>query len=279
MYSQAYVDCLAQGPFHGMTDPFAEIERYFHQIHSGIIALMATSLSLQLARFGYIVSKENNLQIADTVRLSDLTIASPSPYIPVSALLYEGLAETVNAETGILVREFGPEYKALHIRERENVNIVTVIEIISPSHKTNLTVMGAYREKRSRLFLQNGINVIEIDITASVKRLVNHRLVMQTLYHVAVFIPSDSLPLISMMWGQPLKRIAIPLRDDAVAVDLQAVYTQPCLGSISPQLEADNPYLLEALPFPSLFTDKEKKLILERIATWKAECEQLKALA
>jgi hypothetical protein len=58
---------------------------------------------------------------------------------------------------------------ALQIRELESGNLVTIVEIISPGYKTKPETITAYKLRRERLVVDEGVNIVEIDLTRSVK--------------------------------------------------------------------------------------------------------------
>jgi hypothetical protein len=260
---------LARGPFAGQIDPFAGAAYYFSQLHSGIIGGLLSQIWQPLLERGYIASKEASLQITE-IRKPDIAVrVTAETTQSEKSLDYAAAAAAILAEPGISIELDEPELQAIFIR-REN-RLVTVVEVISPRNKTYLPDMVKYQEGRSQLFLEQGVNVVEIDLTRSVKRLFEHGLTLKHPYHVAVFIVNEPPRIIPMNLGEPLKRCALPLVDDVVGMDLQAAYdTAYREATIAPQLESNRHYTADYLPFPSLITDEQIRHCLQAVETWRA---------
>lgn len=208
-FSEAYVNYLSAGPFAGRTDPWAEAGRYFHQIHGCMISDLLERLRLPLLQFGYVAAREASLQIVERTQL-DVTVrsrvTSPEPLLEWN---YAEAATAVLAKPGIVLEESVPELEAINIRQRETGNLITIIEVISPSNKDMQADMELYQERRLRLVNEQGINVVELDLTRSVKRLVRDLLATAYSYHIALHLPHDSR-FIGMNYGDPLNVLLCP---------------------------------------------------------------------
>jgi hypothetical protein len=275
MTTSDYIACLSAGPFAGMTDPWAEDGHYFSQLHSGIIAAILAQIWQPLLLRGYHVSKEASLQISE-LRKPDLAVFARSQPAPTTALNYATAAEAVQAEPGEQIDIDEPEWQAVHLHL--GGDLVTVVEVISPRNKSHAADILRYQAGRDGLFLANGVNVVEIDLTRSVKRLVEHALTLRHPYYAAVFLPADAPRIIPMKIGEALKRIALPLRDDVLAVELQQVYdTAYREATIAAQIAARDGYIPNSLPFPSLLTEEERGAALDAVQRWQAKLTQLRA--
>lgn len=157
-----YILRYAQGPFTGRVDLWAEAPYYFSQLHSSIIAAILSQVWQPLLEKGYIASKEASLQIAE-IRKPDIAVRT-STEKPGKALDYAAAA--ILAEPGIEVDLEEPELQAIYIRHAGSNTLVTVVEIISPRNKTYLPDILKYQESRQHLFLEQGVNVVEIDLNA-----------------------------------------------------------------------------------------------------------------
>src|SRR5689334_3411337 len=93
-----YAQLLQRGPFPGQVDPFAEMSKYFHQIHDNLIGSIAAQIAGAILDLGHVVSQEDSIQIGEVEHKPD---------------------DVENA---------------IHIREMETHVLITVIEVISPSN-------------------------------------------------------------------------------------------------------------------------------------------------
>jgi Protein of unknown function (DUF4058) len=218
---EAYYALLMRGPFLGLVDPWVEEDGFFHQIHAGMITNLARQLSLPLARLGYSISREPSLQVLENRRPD--VVMTTSPVMPEvrDRINYAAAAVAVMVEPGIAIEMEALELDAIFIRRNNDHTLITVIEIISPRNKTSLPEMEAYQERRKRLLIGQDINVVEVDITRSSNRLLEHWLTREYPYHTAIFIPNNLTRVLVTAFGEPLKKFALPLRDEVLPVDLQ----------------------------------------------------------
>lgn len=276
-YSSQYVEHIKRGPFPGRVDPWAEAGHYFQQIHSGLIDALITQLDPQLVEMGYIVGKEASLQIAEG-REPDIYVqrAMDAPALDIR-WDYELAASEVLAEPGV-VAEADIDLQAIQIKESESGRLVTVVEIISPSNKTKPEVIGDYRARRERLVLEHKVNVMEIDLTRSVKRLVNHTEATSRAYHIAIHLAGLSFRVIGIDFGKSLPRVALPLRGEVVPLELQSAYTFAYqLVTIAAHIQDDRLYAEDYVPFPSLLTEAQRHEIVQQIREWQKMLTLLKA--
>lgn len=257
-----------QGPFPGQVDPWSELGRYFHPIHESIIDYILGEFRKPLRQRGYLIGRETSLQIAQG-RQPDVFINLPkSVQRPTQTLDYVRAAEAVNAEVGVVVDE-SPSLDALKIRDLNDNTLVTIIELVSPSNKEKWEQVLAYRLYRFHLVGEQGVNVVEVDLTRSVKRLLESPQAETYAYHAAVHFPSDLPRLVGMAYGEPLKRIAVPLRGEVIALDLQAAYTHAYQqNSTSAWIREEGRYTEQDLPFPSLLTEAQRQQATEAVARW-----------
>jgi hypothetical protein len=270
-----YVLRLAQGPFAGRSDPFAEAPHYFNQLHSGIIGAILSQIWQPLLEQGYVVSKEASLQIAE-LRKPDITVRQakniPQPH---RKLDYESAASAILAEPGESIELDEQDLQAIYIRE--SGVLITVVEIISPRNKAYLPDVVNYQEGRKRLFLEQGVNVVEVDLTRSVRRLVEHPLTLRHPYHIAVFMPSEAPRVIALDFDAPLKRFALPLIDAVLGVELQAAYeTAYREATIAPQILDNNHYASDGLPFPTLLSDDQRAACFAAVQAWRDDLARLR---
>ena len=268
---------LKRGPFPDRVDPWTETGSYFSQLHSGLLAAIINQVGDSLLDLGYVISKEATLQIAE-LRKPDIAIHTAVEKVaPGKHLDYTSAAVSVLAEPGISVEEEEPELQAIYIRQMDSNALITVIEVISPRNKSYIPDIMKYKEGREHLFLAKGINVVEIDLTRSNKRLLESSIVADAPYHIAVFIPGEYPRIIPIEFGEKLKRWALPLLGDVIAVDLQDSYDWAYQqGQIAPQIENNKHYTLDNLPFPTLLTDAQIQNSLEAVKLWREKLTELR---
>ncbi len=258
------------GPFPGRIDPWAEDDHFFHSIHNQMIGLLLEQLSDTLFAMGYVAGTETSLQIAEGREPDIFVLRGETPY-PQPRLDYALAAQEMLAEAGEPVMALS-ELDALHIHEAKTGDLVTVVEIVSPGNKRSAYDIFAYQERRSRLFLEKGVNVVEIDMTRSNKRLVNHARTQQTPYHVAIFLPGDGLRIVSIALENPLSRIALPLRGEVTAMELHTAYENAYRQLTTAwHIQHRTAYQESALPFSSLMTDAQRQAAIEAVKVWQEQ--------
>lgn len=277
-YSEAYFHHLEQGPLPEQIDPWAELGRYFQQLHSGMIDHLLGQIRQPLVLMGYFAGRETSLQIAERRepdlhirRQDDLSTQHPP-------LDYPQAAGVVLAEPGIVAEALEPELDAIFIKATGSAELVTVIEIISPRNKTDNHSIYEYIQRRERL-LRQGTHVVEIDLTRSVKRLLEDVVLKTFPYHTAIHFHDQPARFIGFDFGETLKRIALPLRSEVIPVELQAAYEhgyrQPVLAL---QIHEELDYKADELPFPTLFTDSQRQTVVQAAQAWQMELQRLKTV-
>lgn len=277
MYSTAYIEHLKRGPFWGRTDPWAEAGRYFQQLHSEIISHLLVQMQDSLLAMGYIAGRETSLQIAENRQPDVFIRRSPTASKSLMQWDYGLAAEGVLAEAGVLLEGIEPELDALYIKNLQTGELVTVVEIVSPRNKTDISTIREYQERRERL-RREAVNVVEVDITRSVKRLTQDALLERYPYHVAIYLCDQPPRFIGMDFGQALKRCALPLWAEVIAVELQAAYDHAYrLTSLAGHIHNETGYSQDALPFPSLLEGQQLQAVLHAASEWQAELARLQS--
>ncbi len=151
-------------PFPGM-DPYLEQEVLWHDFHEKVIPAAAAYLSAQVLP-RYIVLIDENVYLHDLstearrgVGRPDLAVAhgwNVSPPGKGSAVL-EAPAYVVLPELDIERESF------LEVRDRQSRELVTVVEVLSPTNKRPGDHRGQYLNKRADL-LQSPVHLVEIDL-------------------------------------------------------------------------------------------------------------------
>lgn len=263
-------DSLRAGPFPNRVDPWAEQGRYFQQLHAQMIGRLVSDLNDRLLPDGYFAGQEASLQIA-AGREPDLYVQWMHPGREErSSFDYALAAEETLAAPGIALDE-RPRLKGVQIYERASGHLVTVVEIISPRNKSAAHTIHAYRDRRAELVLRAGINVVELDLTRSVQRLLNADLTRQTAYHFAVFLPDDLPRIVPIALSAALPRVALPLRGEVVPVELAPLYRDSYRGlRLAQQMHVEERYGDAHLPFPSTLPEAERAQMLATVRDWQA---------
>lgn len=273
MFSDAYVQHLKSGPFAGRIDPWAEVGRYFHPIHSGMIDHILGQIQDPLMKMGYLVGRETSLQVTEG-RLPDLLVQQVPAVEDSGVWDYAAAATAVMAEPGELAEE--PDLEAIHLTDLRTGELVTVLEIISPTNKKQIDLIEEYQERRQRLFIKQHVSVVEIDATRSLKRLLEHKRTFWYPYHTAVFMPHAVPRVIGSVFEEPLKRFALPLHHEVVPVEPQAAYDHAYQrAGIAAHILTDNHYEDTQLPFPSTLTADQRQQAIQAVQKWQEELERL----
>jgi len=274
--SPDYIQHRQHGAFTGRIDPWAEAGRYFQQIHSGMIHQLQDQLQDDLNARDYQAGKEASLQIFAN-REPDIYVQdNQTPPRDVSSWDYVAVAESLDLSAGVAINDDEPELEALHITDLSSGDLVTVIEIISPRNKSNPADISRYKSQRQQVFLSQHVNVVEIDPTRSVIRLLNSGLVRAHPYHIAVYLPDEQPRVLVSNLDQPLHPFALPLRGEAIRTDPQSAYDIAYRrGAIAGLIHHETDYALDALPFPTTLTKSQIAMLLASVQAWQ---ETLKTL-
>jgi hypothetical protein len=275
--AQAYLKLLETGPFPDRIDPWSEIGHYFHQLHASMIGVMIERLRLPLLERGYVASREASLQIADQGE-PDVAVYEHEPVPAPPYFDYGAVATALQVNPGVAVNWNMPDIDAMFVHALDG-GLVTVVEIISPSNKADRSRQAIYKQRRLALLEDQGVNVVELDLTRSVTHLFITPLADAHPYHIAIYLPHAPAWLIGMVLDQPLARFALPLKRDGLVVETHDIYREAYRQvSIAVQLRKDQRYTAAALPFPSLLTDAERQVCVDAVATWERELARVKGL-
>jgi hypothetical protein len=267
---------LMRGPFPGTIDPWAEAGRYFQQIHAGIIGSFLETLQQPLLKKGYLASRETSLQVAER-REPDIAIQLDEETSKIGKRWdYVATAAALLVEPGIAVSWETPELEAVYIKRLEPYDLVTVIEVVSPSNKADQKTIREYEERRNDLLSDKTVNVVEIDLTRSIKHLLNDVLTTSYAYHIGIHLPREVARLLGWDFGDTLKPFALPLHEEAIVVETQPLYEFGYrYASIAAQMRKERFYTEDNLPFPTLLTGGQRRDALHVVEVWQEELERL----
>jgi hypothetical protein len=255
-----------------------------------MIGLLQRDLQRKLFGKNYLVSRESSLQIMEmgtnepdlfvrripsqsrTQSLGSMSSSEAIPFETMTLEEYSTAATELAAEIGIEVLS-DTQLDALYIYNVETHMLVTVVEIISPGNKERWS--ARYRQYRAFL-LEQGVNFIELDLTRSVQRLLDNHITRQYHYYIGVYLPKQPPLVIGNQFNQPLKRVALPLRNEVIAIDTQSYYDEVYQdAAIAGHILYDNHYISSELPFPSTFTQAERAQALQRVEDWLKRLSEL----
>ncbi|MDZ4769047.1 MAG: DUF4058 family protein [Chloroflexota bacterium] len=278
MYSQQYADHLKKGAFPDRIDPWAEAPRYFQQIHANMIGNLQQVLNDELERRGYTVGREVSLQVLEN-REPDLHIYKrPVSNDAQPRWDFLSVSESIVSRPLRVIDDFTDRFDSLKIYEMTTGDLVTIVEVISPGNKLDVGEIAAYRERR-RDNLNKSVYIVELDITRSIKRMVKSVTADIYPYHAAFHLYDQPSCITGVEFDQPLGRIAIPLRSEAVGVNLSTIYCNAYEHArIASQIYNDSNYEYSALPFPSVMTAPQRETIMNLAQIWSARLQELKSL-
>jgi hypothetical protein len=200
-------------PFPGM-NPHLESPGIWHGFHQRFVTAMANQLTAQL-RPQYIVLLEENIYLHEIeesershVGRADVAMAESSHSSTSSA------TATIDAPvTGLLSDYFDEERLGyIEIRDRENRELVTVIELLSPANKRPGSDREQYLVKRRRL-LKSRTHFVEIDLLRAWPRMPVERLpACDYLLFVSRAETRPQVGLWPCKLREPLPLLCVPLR-------------------------------------------------------------------
>ena len=217
-------------PFPGM-DPYLESPAHWPDFHSRYINVLSEVISgLLPANYSAALNEQVLLIEPDDTRLAigpDVAILREPSAAPSSA----GSAATglLSPQTIPNIVRLDPHVELLiEIRHAPTDEIVTILELLSPSNKSG-TGRGQYIEKREGL-LERRVNLVELDLLRGGGRI---RLAMPlpSAHYHALVSRGDSWPdcdVYSWSVRDPLPKLPIPLKspDADIVVSLQEAFTE-----------------------------------------------------
>jgi hypothetical protein len=231
-------------PFPGM-DPYLEAPELWRGFHARFLTVASGFLNRDL-RAEYYVEVDERLYVVGPedesyqLFLPDLALVRDAGQTTVEVAAngtsgddWQGLAVTAPTLTLraplIEIRE-----TFLRIERTDSREVVTVVEMLSPTNKHPGNGRSAYDDKRRKL-LRTGVNLVEIDLLRDGLTFLPAAADMAHDYSVAVWEPTgDDHPLSrqTRIWlfdvTASLPRIPIPLHrgDGQIVLDLQAVFEE-----------------------------------------------------
>lgn len=151
-------------PFPGM-DPYLEQEVLWHDFHERVVPAMAAYLTPQVLP-RYIVLIDENVYLHDLPGESLRGVGRPD--LPVAHGWNFGVPEAgawvIEAPADVVLPELDFEGESfLQIRDRQSRELVTVVELLSPTNKRAGDHRGQCLKKRGEI-LKSSAHLVEIDL-------------------------------------------------------------------------------------------------------------------
>ncbi len=218
-------------PFPGM-DPYIELQEWedFHTRFNTVISeMLAPEVEPRyVVRVERRVYVEGHFSDGEQWRSADAAILWSGDSNPTAVVAPSSAAVAVEPLEGIIPMPQERRETYLVIRERETLEVVTVIETLSPANKrTASDGRQQYLEKRAEI-LGSRSNLVELDLLRGGTRL--PVVGLPATDYCALVSRSRRRPKVSIYpWTirQSMPSISIPLKDDdaEVSLDLQSAFT------------------------------------------------------
>lgn len=221
--------------FPGM-DPYLENPALWPNVHGRLIVAIADVLSLQLLpkyqpiveEAVYRTTEARDKRPSVLVGIPDVAIektTSTADVVEQAVAVAEPLASPVVVELPVPATF---RQRFIEIRNTANQEVVTAIEVLSPTNKRG-EGRSKYQEKRSRI-LESQVNLVEIDLLHRGKPMPLVRGNTDSHYRILVSSTVQRPQALSYPFNlaQPLPQVSIPLRkeDSEPVVDFQELLSQ-----------------------------------------------------
>lgn len=216
-------------PFPGM-DPYLEHPELWREVHNRLIVAIADALA-PLLRPKYRVAIDKRTYLSDgedeslSVAIPDVAVISQKSTTSQSASTLTLPAQS-EAVTVIIPMPEDIAESYIEIKEVETGNVVTAIEILSPTNKRAGKGRDKYENKRMRV-LSSPTHLVEIDLLRADKPMRIISEIPQTDYRILVSRENrrPRAQLYAFSVRQPIPAFQLPLRsrDSEPVVDLQSL--------------------------------------------------------
>jgi len=223
-------------PFPGM-DPYLESAAFWSSFHTRFMVAIADAISPQLGTQYYVEVESRTYQTDD--QDDEILIGIPDAIV----FAERGEAKSVPAiepQTGRVVTQVQPEkvslpmpielyQRYLEVREMGTDEVITIVELLSPTNKRAKDGRADYEKKR-RLILASQPHLVELDLLRGAKPMAMHGVQTDATYRISIG-RSEQRPiadLYAVMLDQALPDIPIPLKlgEPEPVLLLQTVFTQ-----------------------------------------------------
>lgn len=221
-------------PFPGM-DPYLEYAAFWSSFHTRFIVAIADAIEPQLDPRYYVEVESRTYQsdeddeiligIPDAIVFAEKSKAQSSPVLSSeTAVATQRQPETVVVPVPVEVKQ-----RYLEVREMGTEDVITVLELLSPTNKRAKDGRAEYEKKR-RQILGSQTHLVEIDLLRGAKPMAMQGVQTPSTYRILIS-RSQNRPradLYPIMLDQPLPNFPVPLKvgDAEPIVPLQSVFTQ-----------------------------------------------------
>lgn len=209
-------------PFPGM-DPWLENPQLWRDVHNSLMTAIRDSLNPQVVP-RYVVRIESRMTVLsgqdlDQLYWPDVSIRTSDPTEPARAGGV-GVIDVVEARPYRVVVPLEEEeidewfLTVWHLPEKE---LVTAIEVLSPTNKRTKDARQEYLQKRRDL-MRSGVNLVEIDLLRAGQRMPLSHAPPPTDYRILVYRPRPSrlAEVYGFSYRDPIPEISIPLLPNEV---------------------------------------------------------------
>lgn len=223
-------------PFPGM-DPYLEYAAFWSSFHTRFMVAIADAIAPQLGTQYYVEVESRTYQTDD--QDDEILIGIPDAIV----FAERGEAKSVpdsEQQTGSVATQVQPQkislpmpielyQRYLEVREMGTDEVITIVELLSPTNKRAKDGRADYEKKR-RLILASQTHLVELDLLRGAKPMAMHGVRTDATYRILVS-RSEQRPiadLYAVMLDQPLPDIPIPLKsgEPEPVLALQAVFDQ-----------------------------------------------------
>ncbi len=241
-------EIVMPSPFHGM-DPYLEAPDIWPDLHDSLASEIRAVLNASLPTPFYarleMRPEVGIVEEGGTSRriVSDVAVVRPPPRGQgPQAAVAEAPRRTISPSSSVTIRVEPHRHLFVEVRDpARGHELVTMIEIVSPSNKRRGADRRSYSQKQGEV-LDSSANLIELDFHRGGQRLLPHPLLEE--YVDQLEPPPDYLVLVNRGWlrigaatdfqvfsiliTDPLPCIPVPLRQgiEEVPLDLQFVFTR-----------------------------------------------------
>jgi Protein of unknown function (DUF4058) len=263
-------------PFPGM-DPYLEQPVFWSSFHSKFVVAMADAIEAQLDS-AYYVEVETRSYLDDEgtgllVGIPDVGVllnATNAPdRLPESsnAIAVADPLTSIRVQTVTLPMPQEVRERYLEIREVDSGSVITAIELLSPKNKRVGDGRKSYENKRA-LILGSLTHLVEIDLLRLGQSMPMQNVQSSSDYQILVSRspqrPQADLYSFSIRDSLPI--LPVPLKETALAIDLQAVFDGVYKRSrYQTRIDYHQP-----LPSPKLQVD-DQIWVEQQLALWLAE--------
>ena len=242
-------------PFPGM-NPYLEQDAVWQDFHQSFIPAAREAISPQLSADyfikveEYVFIHELDAEARRSLGRADILLSTSDKNKASSTAIASAAPAYVSVPSLAIDEE---RHSFLEIRDRQHLELVTVVELLSPSNKSGAD-RATYLNKRRRL-IESGVNLVELDLLRGGPRLPIDGLSPCDYY--ALVVRSEERPrggIWAFQLREPLPNIPVPLRapDPDVSLNLKNILDRVYDGA------AYEKFIYLTPPQPALNADQEQ---------------------